>query len=84
MKTEHYMCYICAGGLVPAFTCCLVDGSVSESLQESRLVDLLGLPVESLPSLGSVILLPTIPLRLPELHPLFVCGTIHWFQSAPG
>lgn len=38
MKTEQHICYICAGVLGLDLGCCWVGGSVSESLQEYRLV----------------------------------------------
>ena len=54
MKTKLYICYIRAVvvvvvvGLSPGCVCFLVDGSVSGSPQESRLVGSVGLPVEFL------------------------------------
>jgi hypothetical protein len=57
MKTELPVCYICAWGLFPAPVCPLVGGSDSESSQESRLVDPVGLPVE-FPSLSGPSILP--------------------------
>ena len=37
MKTKLHICYICVGTLGTAHVCYLLDGSVSESLQGSRL-----------------------------------------------
>jgi hypothetical protein len=45
MKTELHICYTCAGALGPDHVCSLIGGSVSDSSQESRLVDSVGLPV---------------------------------------
>jgi hypothetical protein len=52
METELHICYICARGLLLVCLCSLVDGSVSESSQRSRLVDSVGLPVEFLSPSG--------------------------------
>jgi hypothetical protein len=51
MKTELYICYICAGGVGLACVS-LVGGSISESPQVSRLVESIGLPVEFLSTLS--------------------------------
>lgn len=50
METELHICCIHAGGQGPAPVCSLVGRSVSERPQASRLVDLVGLPVEFLPT----------------------------------
>lgn len=39
METELHPCYICSRDLNPASVCSLVDGSISWSSQESRLID---------------------------------------------
>jgi hypothetical protein len=57
MKTNLLICYICAAGLDPTH---LVCGSVSGK-KESRLVDYVGLPVESLSSLDPSIVPTTLP-----------------------
>jgi hypothetical protein len=48
METELCICYISAGDLGPALIGSLVDGSVSEKSQGSRVFGLVGLLVESL------------------------------------
>ena len=49
MKTKLFVCYTCTGHS-PAHICSLVDGEVTGSLPESRLVDSVAHPVESLSS----------------------------------
>jgi hypothetical protein len=49
MRMELHVCYMCTGGLISAYVCSLVDGSVSESSQGSRLVDSVG-PLRGSPS----------------------------------
>ena len=61
LKTKLYVYYICVGGLGPVHAHSLVGGLVSGSLQEYRLIDPFGLPVEFLSSLGPSILSPTLP-----------------------
>ena len=68
----------------PACPCSLVVGSVSESSQEFRLVDSIGLPVESLTSLGPSILSPNSFTRPRELHLKFHCGSQHLSESVAG
>jgi hypothetical protein len=58
MKTKLYICYICAGVLGPVGAYSLGGGSVSGSSQWSRLVDIVGLPVESMSTSCSSILSP--------------------------
>ena len=48
-------------GLGSSYACSLVGGSVSGSLQGSRLVDTVRLPVESLSFSGPSTLIPTLP-----------------------
>jgi hypothetical protein len=60
MKTKMLICYIGTGDLGPAQAHSLVGDSISRSPQESRLVNSVGLPVESLSSLGPSIFLLTI------------------------
>jgi hypothetical protein len=61
VEIEPHVYYIFAGGLVPAYMCSLVGGSVSGRPQGSRLVNsvslLMGLPSSSGPS----IIPPTLP-----------------------
>lgn len=45
METELHLCYICAGGLVPACVGSVVGGSVSVSSQRFKLGDSVGPPV---------------------------------------
>lgn len=45
METEVHIAYICARDLRAACECFLVGGSVSESPQESRLIESAGLPI---------------------------------------
>jgi hypothetical protein len=78
MKTELYMCKICASGLGPACECSLVGGSVSEIPQSPQLFDIVGLPVKFLSLLGSSIL-PQLFHKSPELHSEFGCGSLHLF-----
>jgi hypothetical protein len=54
------------GGLGLAHDHPLIDGSVSGSPQGSKLVDSVGLPVESLPTSGPSSLLPTLPQESPN------------------
>jgi hypothetical protein len=42
MEPELHVYYICSQGLISALVCPLVAGVVSESSQESRLLDSLG------------------------------------------
>lgn len=53
MDTELHNCYICAIGHGIACVCFLVDGSVFDSSQWSRLVDSVVLPVKFLSHSGS-------------------------------
>lgn len=61
----------------------LVGDSVSWRPQFSMLVDYVGLLVESLYTLGPVILSLTVTRR-PELCLMFDCGSCYLFQSAAG
>ena len=66
MQTNLYFCYICAGhwgagGLGATGISSSVGDSDSGSPQGSRLFDSIGLPVESLSSLGPSVLPPTLP-----------------------
>lgn len=81
MKAKLHLCYICRSwgqgrelGLAHANS--LVGGSVSSSPQRCRLLDSLGLPVESLTSSGPPILPPNSSSRLPELCLIFCCGSL--------
>ena len=84
MRTKLHICYICRGwDLGPDYVYSLVGGSVSESPQESKLVDSVGLPpMEFLSPLGHLILTSNSPIRLPKLCPIFGCGSLCLFQSA--
>ena len=84
MKTELHICYTCAGALGPDHVCSLVGGSVSDSSQESRLVDSIGLPCgDPIPSVA-LNPSPTSSLRVPKLCPMFGCGPLYLFHSAAG
>jgi hypothetical protein len=63
MKTKLHICYVCMGvvGLGPVHVWSLVGGLVSGSRQESRLVESVSLPVESLSFSGPAILPLTPP-----------------------
>jgi hypothetical protein len=84
MRIGLHICYICVGNLGPAHVCSLVGGAVSESPQWSRLVDtqfvFCGVPI----STGVLDPSPRNSIRVPELHPMFGCGSLHLFQSAAG
>jgi hypothetical protein len=60
MKTKLPIWYICSGSLGPAWDHSLVGGSVSGSPQGPRLVESVGLSVESLSSSSPPILPPTL------------------------
>jgi hypothetical protein len=70
------------GNLGPAHVCSLVGGLVSESPQGSRLVDSVGLPEEFLSTFGAPSLSPNSSMRVPKLHPMFGCESLHLFESA--
>jgi hypothetical protein len=78
-----YLLHMWGQGLGPAHACSLISGSVSESLQGSRLVDSVGLSVEFYPLLGHN---PSSysSIRVPKLHLLFGCGSLHLFPMAAG
>jgi hypothetical protein len=80
------ICYICAGVPRSSSVCSLFGGSVSESLQGSRLVDFIGLPMEFLSPLEPEISTPppSSSLRIPKFHPVFGCGSLHLSESATG
>ena len=61
MKLKVLMCYICGRDLGSAHTHSFVGDSVNGSPTKSRLVESIGLPVESLPSLDPSTLSPTLP-----------------------
>jgi hypothetical protein len=84
MKTKLHTCYICMGIVGPDLALSLVGDSVSGSPQGSRLVDFVGLPVEFLSSLGSLSSSLNSSTRLPQLHLLFGCGSLHQFSLAAG
>jgi hypothetical protein len=60
VETELHICYICDRNLGLASVCSLLGCSISESLQESRLFDSVGLPMEFL-SLQGLKLFPQPP-----------------------
>ena len=62
----------------------LVGGSVSGNPQRFKLIDSVGLLVKSLSLLGSSILLPNSPTRLPELCVMVDYVSLHLFQSTAG
>lgn len=69
-----------AGGLGPAHVCSLVD---SGSPQGSRVVDSVGLPVESLFSSGPQSF-SSSSIRLPKLHLMLGCRFLHLFSLVAG
>ena len=71
-------------GVGPAHVCSLVGVSVSGSPQRSRLVDSVGLLVESRSSSGPSIIPPTPPQDSSELHLILGCGSPNLFPSAVG
>ena len=80
METEVHIAYICARDLRAACECFLVGGSVSESPQESRLIESAGLPIPFRafsPSFYS-------STRVPKFHPLLVCGCLYLYEAAAG
>ena len=62
----------------------LVGGSDSGSPQGSRLIDSVGLLVESLSFFWSLNPSPNSSIRLPELHLMLGCGSLHLFPLAAG
>ena len=66
MKTKLLTCYICARDLGAPIASCLLGDSVSGKPQGSRLVDSVGLSVESLTSSGPSVLPPTLPKESPS------------------
>jgi hypothetical protein len=76
MKAKLLICSICAGGPGPARAHSLVGDSVPGNHYGSWLVDSVGLPVFS-PSSNS-------SMRLPELHLMFVSGSLQHFPLASG
>jgi hypothetical protein len=79
LKTRYILSHW--GQTIPAHVSSLVVGSVSGSSQGSRLVDSVGLLVEFLSLLGPSILPPNSSTRLPELHIMFICGSLCLFWS---
>jgi hypothetical protein len=61
LETKLPIFYICAGGIGPVCVHSLVGYSVSGNPQGPRLVDSVGLPVESLSYSGPPILFPILP-----------------------
>ena len=61
----------------PPHVCSLVGDPVSESPEESRIVDSVGLPVEFLSPVGPANLLPISSITVPKLHSLFACECLH-------
>jgi hypothetical protein len=61
METELHICYIHSGSLIPAHVDSLVDVSVSESSQRSRLIDFVGCAMGFPSPSESSTLLPTLP-----------------------
>jgi hypothetical protein len=80
MKIELNICYVCTGGLGPAV---YADRSVSESWQESKLVDSVSLPVEFLSPSGPSILPPTLPLSLCASSSVWL-WPVYLFKSGVG
>ena len=83
MKTKIPICYICVGDLSSAHALSLVGASVSGSLQGSKLIDFVGLSMESL-SFGFSNLSPNSSISFPELHLMFDCGFIYLIPLAAG
>jgi hypothetical protein len=81
MKTILQMCYmyVGCGGIGPAHVCSLLGGSVCGNPQGYRLVDSVGLLIESLFPLCSSVLLPLHKFSL-----IFGCGSLHLFWSSAG
>lgn len=84
MKTKLHICFICSGALAPALVCSLVGCSVLGTSQGPRLVDFIGLLMESLSPLGSSILLPTLPQELLNLVECLVVGLSIRFSQLLG
>lgn len=66
IKIKLCICYLCGAGQSLAHVCCLVGVSVSESPQWSMFVDSVGLRVEILSTLGSLILPQTLQQDIPS------------------
>jgi hypothetical protein len=62
MKTKLHICYICEGVLGPTLIGSTFGGLVSVNSQGSKLVESVGLHVDSLSTLGPLI----FPLTLPQ------------------
>jgi hypothetical protein len=73
--------YIYLAGLWPALVCCLVDGSVSQRSQDSRLVDNASLPLESSSCLATSIL-SLIQSQASQLQSLVGCKYLCLSPSA--
>lgn len=61
VEAEPHIGYVCVGGRVPAYACSLAGDPVSNSSQELRLVDSVGLPVNFLSPQGFQSFLPAFP-----------------------
>ena len=85
MKIELHICYIWASGgwVGPAHECSLVGASVSKSLQRSRLIDSVGLPMEFL-SFMVLNPCPNSSIRVLKLHPMSGYESLYLFESATG
>jgi hypothetical protein len=76
MKTKLHICYKCVGGPSPVPAYSLVGGSVSVNLHGPRLVDSVGLLVESLSPPAPSIMSSTLPTA-PQALPVGVCICFH-------
>ena len=70
METELCVCYIYAVGISPAHICSLFGTSVSESSQESKVFDSVGLLCSSHPLQG-LQSYPNYFIRILALHSIF-------------
>jgi hypothetical protein len=80
MKTKLHICYKCVEVLGPAPACPFIGGSVSVNLHGPRLVDSVGLLVESLSPPAPSIL---SPILLQE-SPSSICGSLYLFPFSAG
>ena len=85
METELHISYLPARILGPIPICSLLGSFVSESSQESRLVDYADLLLEIIPtSEPSMLPAPNSSISCLDLHSMFRCGYLPQFQLDTG
>lgn len=80
-QDAHLLC-VTVGDLGPVHAPSFLSASISESLQGSRIIDSVGLPLETLVLYAALSLSPNSTTRLPKLHLVFGYGSFHLFYSA--